>query len=377
MMRDHLNEQEPGNMRTGVYLKSLTKRFGKVVAVDDVTLHVREGEFLTLLGPSGSGKTTTLMLIAGFEPPTSGEIFIRGENILLVPPFKRNIGMVFQNYALFPHMTVFDNIAFPLQMRKMTKKEIKEKVGRVLELVKLPGFEHRYPKQLSGGQQQRVALARAHIYDPPLLLMDEPLGALDKKLREYMQIEIRNLQRKLKITSLYVTHDQQEALTMSDRIAVFNDGKIQQVGTPDELYEQPSNRFVADFIGESNFIEGRITQLDDKSAALTMAGRTVIPCPCWPGLELDQEVELAIRPEKIKFVDASELFPVALEGVVEEVIYIGEMMRYRIRISEGKTVDLKQQISHGVKAFKKGDRVSVGWSLEDSKILQEFDRERR
>lgn len=203
------------------------------------------------------------------------------------------------------------------------------------------------------------------------------MGALDKKLREYMQIEIRNLQRKLKITSLYVTHDQQEALTMSDRIAVFNDGKIQQVGTPDELYEQPSNRFVADFIGESSFIEGRITQLDDKSAALTMPGRTVIPCPCWPGLELDQEVELAIRPEKIKFVDASELFPVALEGVVEELIYIGEMMRYRIRISEGKTVDLKQQISHGVKAFKKGDRVSVGWSLEDSKILQKFDRERR
>jgi len=368
-MIDHTSRQEPGDVRRGVYLKSLTKRFGKVVAVDNVTLHVREGEFLTLLGPSGSGKTTTLMLIAGFEPPTSGEIFIRGENILLVPPFRRNIGMVFQNYALFPHMTVFDNIAFPLEMRKMAKKEIKEKVGQVLELVKLPGFEQRYPKQLSGGQQQRVALARAHIYDPPLLLMDEPLGALDRKLREYMQIEIRNLQRELKITSLYVTHDQQEALTMSDRIAVFNDGKIQQVGTPDELYEQPSNPFVADFIGESNFIEGRITRLDDKSAALTMGHETVIPCPRLPGLEFNQEVQLTIRPEKIKFVDTSKPLPVALEGVVEELIYIGEIMRYHIRISEEQTVDLKQQISHGVKAFKKGDRVSVGWSLEDSKIL--------
>jgi len=368
-MIDQPERQVPENATGGVYLRSLTKRFGRVLAVDNLTLHVREGELLTLLGPSGSGKTTTLMLIAGFELPTSGEIFIRGKNILLVPPFKRNIGMVFQNYALFPHMTVFDNIAFPLQMRKIGKKDTEEKVSRVLELVKLPGFENRYPRQLSGGQQQRVALARALVYDPPLLLMDEPLGALDKKLREYMQIEIRNLQRELKITSIYVTHDQQEALTMSDRIAVFNEGRIQQVGTPDELYERPISRFVADFIGESNFIRGRISRLDGESGVMATADGIDIPCPLLPGFQLHQEVELTIRPEKIKFADTSEHLGVVLEGLVEERIYVGEIVRYRIKISENQTIDLKQQISHGVKPFNKGDRVCVGWSLEDSKIL--------
>jgi len=363
---DDIRIEEKG----GVYLKSLTKKFGKVVAVDDISLHVAEGEFLTLLGPSGSGKTTTLMMVAGFEMPTSGQIFIRGDNILSVPPYERNIGMVFQNYALFPHMTVFGNIAFPLKMRNRPKEKINERVERVLETVKMPGFENRYPKQLSGGQQQRVALARALVYDPPLLLMDEPLGALDKKLREYMQIEIRNLQRELKITSLYVTHDQEEALTMSDRIAVFDEGKIQQVGTPDELYEKPSNRFVADFIGESNFMEGLITRLDDGKAILTAADREIdIPCPKLPDLALDQEVQLVIRPEKIKFVDSSDRLPVTLKGVVEELIYIGEIMRYRVRISKVQTVEVKQQISYGINAFKKGDHVLIGWNLEDSKIL--------
>ena len=356
--------------RSGVYLKSLTKKFGRVVAVDDITLHVPEGEFLTLLGPSGSGKTTTLMMVAGFEMPTAGQIFIRGEDILSVPPYNRNIGMVFQNYALFPHMTVFGNIAFPLKMRKLPKKEIKERVDRVLETVKMPGFADRYPRQLSGGQQQRVALARALVYDPPLVLMDEPLGALDKKLREYMQIEIRNLQREFKITSLYVTHDQEEALTMSDRIAVFDQGKIQQVGTPNELYEKPGNRFVADFIGESNFIEGHITRFDEELAAMTITDKdVVIPCPRSPDLSLNQNVQLVIRPEKIKFIESSDNLPVSIKGVVEELIYIGEIMRYRIRISKDQTVDLKQQISYGISAFKKGDHVLIGWSLEDSRVL--------
>jgi spermidine/putrescine ABC transporter ATP-binding subunit len=325
---------------------------------------------LTLLGPSGSGKTTTLMLIAGFQTPTAGQIFIRGQNILSVPPYNRNIGMVFQNYALFPHMTVFGNIAFPLKMRKIPQNEIKTRVEKVLETVKLPEFEKRYPKQLSGGQQQRVALARALVYDPPLLLMDEPLGALDKKLREYMQIEIRNLQRELKITSLYVTHDQQEALTMSDRIAVFDQGKIQQIGTPDELYEKPINRFVADFIGESNFIEGHIADINDHSATMTTADNKVrLPCPRLPNLALDQKIQLVIRPEKIKFVESSNILPVALKGVVEELIYIGEIKKYRIRISKEQILDLNQQISYGVTAFDKGDHVLIGWGLEDSKIL--------
>jgi spermidine/putrescine ABC transporter ATP-binding subunit len=356
--------------KKGVRLQSLTKKFGKVVAVDEISLHVDEGEFLTLLGPSGSGKTTTLMMIAGFELPTAGKIFIRGKDVMMVPPHERNIGMVFQNYALFPHMTVSNNVAFPLKMRKLSKKEITQRVGRVLEIVKLPGFENRLPRQLSGGQQQRVALARALIYDPPLLLMDEPLGALDKKLREHMQIEIRNLQRELIITSLYVTHDQQEALTMSDRVAVFDQGKIQQVGTPDELYEKPSNPFVADFIGESNFIAGHIIGLEDDSAIMTSEDREIeIPCPRTSGLVMEQKVQLVIRPEKIRFVEPSFNPLVRVDGVVEELIYSGEVRRYTIRISHEQTIDLKQQIMHGVKAFKKGDRVSVGWSLEDSKIL--------
>lgn len=356
--------------KKGVCLQSLTKKFGKVVAVDEISLHVDEGEFLTLLGPSGSGKTTTLMMIAGFELPTAGKIFIRGKDVMMVPPHERNIGMVFQNYALFPHMTVSNNVAFPLKMRKLSKKEITQRVGRVLEIVKLPGFENRLPRQLSGGQQQRVALARALIYDPPLLLMDEPLGALDKKLREHMQIEIRNLQRELIITSLYVTHDQQEALTMSDRVAVFDQGKIQQVGTPDELYEKPSNPFVADFIGESNFIAGHIIGLEDDSAIMTSEDREIeIPCPRTSGLVMEQKVQLVIRPEKIRFVEPSFNPLVRVDGVVEELIYSGEVRRYTIRISHEQTIDLKQQIMHGVKAFRKGDRVSVGWSLEDSKIL--------
>ena len=356
--------------KKGVRLQSLTKKFGKVVAVDEISLHVDEGEFLTLLGPSGSGKTTTLMMIAGFELPTAGKIFIRGKDVMMVPPHERNIGMVFQNYALFPHMTVSNNVAFPLKMRKLSKKEITQRVGRVLEIVKLPGFENRLPRQLSGGQQQRVALARALIYDPPLLLMDEPLGALDKKLREHMQIEIRNLQRELIITSLYVTHDQQEALTMSDRVAVFDQGKIQQVGTPDELYEKPSNPFVADFIGESNFIAGHIIGLEDDSAIMTSEDREIeIPCPRTSGLVMEQKVQLIIRPEKIRFVEPSFNPLVRVDGVVEELIYSGEVRRYTIRISHEQTIDLKQQIIHGVKAFRKGDRVSVGWSLEDSKIL--------
>jgi len=356
--------------KKGVCLQSLTKKFGKVVAVDEISLHVDEGEFLTLLGPSGSGKTTTLMMIAGFELPTAGKIYIRGKDVMMVPPHERNIGMVFQNYALFPHMTVSNNVAFPLKMRKLSKKEIAQRVGRVLEIVKLPGFENRLPRQLSGGQQQRVALARALVYDPPLLLMDEPLGALDKKLREHMQIEIRNLQRELRITSLYVTHDQQEALTMSDRIAVFDQGKIQQVGTPDELYEKPSNPFVADFIGESNFITGHIVGLEDDSAIMTSEDREIeIPCPRTSGLVMEQKVQLIIRPEKIRFVEPSFNPLVRVDGVVEELIYSGEVRRYTIRISHEQTIDLKQQIMHGVKAFRNGDRVSVGWSLEDSKIL--------
>src|SRR5215472_9985364 len=239
-----------------VSLVGVSKTYGRAMAVQRLALDVAEGEFLTLLGPSGSGKTTTLMLIAGFERPTSGEILIRGASVLAQPPEKRDIGMVFQSYALFPHMTVFDNVAFPLRTRRLAASEVARRVGQALEAVRMSGLDGRYPRQLSGGQQQRIALARALVYRPSLLLMDEPLGALDKKLREEMQSELKSLQRELGITTLYVTHDQQEALALSDRIAIMNGGDVIQVDSPLALYERPATEFVAGFVGDVNLVEG-------------------------------------------------------------------------------------------------------------------------
>ena len=247
---------------------------GPVVAVDSVSLDIAPGEFLTLLGPSGSGKTTTLMMLAGFEIPSDGEIYVDDTAIAAIPPYKRNIGMVFQNYALFPHMTVGENIAFPLKMRGLSKSEIARMSKEALELVKLPGYEGRYPRQLSGGQQQRIAVARALVFNPRVLLMDEPLGALDKQLRESLQLEIKSLHDQLGVTIVYVTHDQQEALVMSDRIAVMNNGRIEQIGSPVALYDQPQSRFVASFIGESNFLSGRVLSCD--------GGRCLVEIAAWP-----------------------------------------------------------------------------------------------
>src|SRR5262252_3250474 len=241
-----------------VRLEGLVKTFGATRAVDGVTLTAQAGEFLTLLGPSGSGKTTTLSCVAGFAVPTEGEVFIGGTPVTFEPPFKRNVGMVFQNYALFPHMTVAENLAFPLRMRKRPAVEIRERVAGALALVQLEGLGGRAPRQLSGGQQQRVALARALVFEPPVLLMDEPLGALDRKLRIEMQLELKHLHARLGVTVIYVTHDQEEALTLSDHIAVMNRGRIEQVGTPLDLYENPRTRFVAEFIGESNVVEGTV-----------------------------------------------------------------------------------------------------------------------
>jgi len=235
---------------------------GEVLVVKDLNLDIPKGEFLTMLGPSGSGKTTTLMMLAGFETPTSGEIYLDGEAISSIPPYKRGIGMVFQNYALFPHMTVNENLSFPLEVRKLNKSDIKEKVEKALTMVELGDFGNRMPLQLSGGQQQRVALARALVFEPRLVLMDEPLGALDKKLREQMQYEIKHIHEQIGITVVYVTHDQNEALTMSNRIAVFNDGKIQQISSPNILYEKPENAFVAQFIGENNQIKGKVKSIN-------------------------------------------------------------------------------------------------------------------
>ena len=323
-------------------LKNLTKTFGSVTAVDNVSLDISDGEFLTLLGPSGSGKSTILNMIAGFEYPTSGEIVLEGQPINNLLPEKRNIGMVFQNYALFPHMTIFDNIAFPLKMRKYGRENIKEKVLRAMTLVQLPGFEGRYPKQLSGGQQQRVALARALVFDPPLLLLDEPLGALDKKLRTHMHVELKHLHTQLNRTMIYVTHDQEEALVMSDRIAVMDNSVIVQVGEPDELYDRPANEFVAGFIGESNIFKGTITSQDKDGAILRLEeddsehffkGAS--------DLSVGQSACICLRPEKLYFVDDNYSDP-CLKGVIEEVIYVGETKRYQIRISPGRIVHLRE-----------------------------------
>jgi putative spermidine/putrescine transport system ATP-binding protein len=347
-----------------VELMNLTKHSGRVVAVDDIKLQIRRGEFITLLGPSGSGKTTTLMMIAGFVLPTSGDIRLNDASIVLKPPYKRDIGMVFQNYALFPHMTVADNIAFPLQMRRVARGRIAKLVAEVLELVHLPGYEQRYPRQLSGGQQQRIALARALVFEPSLLLMDEPLGALDKKLREAMQLEIKHIQEQLHITVVYVTHDQEEALVMSDRIAVMNQGRIEQLAAPDALYEHPTNRFVADFIGESNFLTGTVTEISDGLCQVQSESRPTLYIPWREGVAQGQTVDLALRPERVIFTSDDNL-PNRFPGTIEAVIYVGDSIKYAVRIgSSGEDVlTIKRPTRTGTMRYEVGDAVQVGWEM--------------
>lgn len=352
-------------MDTIVKLELLVKRFGKVLAVDHVSLDIERSEFLTLLGPSGSGKTTTLMMIAGFEMPTSGQIFIEDEMVVFKPPYKRNIGMAFQNYALFPHMTVFNNIAFPLKMRGMNKSEIANQVDRALELVKLPDYGSRYPKQLSGGQQQRVALARSVVFNPPVLLMDEPLGALDKKLREHMQLEIKHLHRSLGVTVIYVTHDQSEALAMSDRIALMNYGRIEQIGTPTDLYENPKNKFVADFVGDTNLIV-------DAEITFEESGRLCLKTPAGLSLSLiktssvnSKKVNLAIRPERIRFASATNRMRNVYSGVVEEKVYLGNVIKYRILVDGKESLVLTENNDQRASNFDTGETVQIGWDDVD------------
>jgi spermidine/putrescine ABC transporter ATP-binding subunit len=348
-------------------LIELTKVYGDVVAADRVTLDIAPGEFITLLGPSGSGKTTTLMMVAGFVIPTSGQILVNGEDIAFRPPHKRNIGMVFQNYALFPHMTVAENIAFPLKMRKWPRDRIEQAVREALQLVRLPGFEQRYPRQLSGGQQQRVALARALVFRPPVLLMDEPLGALDKKLREEMQLEIKHIQKSLNITTIYVTHDQEEALTMSDRIAVMRDGRIEQIGTPRELYERPASEFVASFIGESNFLMGRLERRDGHAYLVTEDGwRVAIPDA--EDLPAGEQVTVALRPERI--VLGERRGENHAEATIEEIIYVGEATKFRVRLLGDRLLTVKQPSRLETMRWQRGERVLLSWRAEDAVLLR-------
>ena len=350
-------------------LRNLSKSYGSVVAVNGVSLGIKDGEFLTLLGPSGSGKTTILLMIAGFEYPTNGDVVLQGASINYVPPNERNIGMVFQNYALFPHMTIFDNIAFPLRMRKARKQEIERRVKGALSLVQLQGYESRYPKQMSGGQQQRVALARALVFNPPVLLMDEPLGALDKKMREYMQLELKHLQAQLKVTVIYVTHDQEEALVMSDRIAVMNEGIIVQVGSPDDLYETPVNKFVAGFIGESNLIEGEVLDRNGDVLTIQMSDGSRHRLRWTECVDVGQEVTFCIRPEKLFITEETHPSQTALEGVIKEVIYVGETLRYKVSIGKEKTINVRELNVKRRAKYKEGDKVTISWDTDNLRKL--------
>ena len=307
---------------------------GETLVVKDLNLDIAKGEFLTMLGPSGSGKTTTLMMLAGFEPATHGEIYVKGKPINNTPPHKRGIGMVFQNYALFPHMTVAENLAFPLQVRNMGKAEIEDRVKNILKLVELPQMASRRPGQLSGGQQQRIAVARALVFEPDLVLMDEPLGALDKQLREQMQYEIKHIHERLGVTIVYVTHDQAEALTMSNRIAVFNDGVVQQLSTPDELYERPQNSFVAQFIGENNKLKGVIAEVDrDNIATVKLDSSDVVKALAVNVGAKGERTLLSIRPERVEINPLAKNVDVLLRGKIAELIYLGDHIRARLEVA--------------------------------------------
>ncbi len=342
---------------------------GEILVVKDLNVDIPKGEFLTMLGPSGSGKTTTLMMLAGFETPTSGEIYLDGEAISSIPPYKRGIGMVFQNYALFPHMTVNENLSFPLEVRKINKSEIKDKVAKALSMVELQDFGNRMPMQLSGGQQQRVALARALVFEPRLVLMDEPLGALDKKLREQMQYEIKHIHANIGITVVYVTHDQNEALTMSNRIAVFNDGKIQQISTPDILYEKPECAFVAQFIGENNQLKGKVKSINGNTCVVkTDKGEEIKSLKVNVGAVGDGST-VSLRPERVEINSSDTNFENSFNGTVKELIYLGDHIRTRVEVCGNDQFIVKVPNSYKGANLKEGTSVKLSWKANDSRAL--------
>ncbi|WP_081163209.1 ABC transporter ATP-binding protein [Ensifer aridi] len=343
---------------------------GEALIVKDLNLDIARGEFFTMLGPSGSGKTTTLMMLAGFEVPTEGSIFLAGRSIGTMPPHKRDIGMVFQNYALFPHMTVEENLAFPLKVRKLPKPEMEARIKRALEMVRLSAQGKRRPAQLSGGQQQRVALARALVFEPKLVLMDEPLGALDKQLREEMQFEIKHIHENLGVTVVYVTHDQGEALTMSDRIAVFNDGVIQQIAKPAELYERPENVFVAKFIGENNQLSGKIIALNEPACTVEMPGAGIIQALAVNVGMVEQPTVLSLRPERVKLNPLPGSLPNIFSAKVMEVIYLGDHIRARMSVCGRDDFVVKLSNSEGIAHVEPGVEMTLGWKMEDCRALR-------
>ena len=341
---------------------------GKVLVVKNLQLDIAEGEFITMLGPSGSGKTTCLMMLAGFETPTHGEIYLDGNAISSIPPHKRGIGMVFQNYALFPHMTVYENLAFPLRVRKIPKDEADKKIDKALSMVSLQGFAQRMPGQLSGGQQQRVAVARSLVFDPQLVLMDEPLGALDKNLRESMQYEIKHIHESIGVTVVYVTHDQGEALTMSNRIAVFNDGKVQQLSSPDKLYEEPVNSFVAEFIGENNRFSGQVTDVSkDKCKVKLDDGSEILANPITVKSNGEKTI-VSLRPERA-LINTKDKMENNFKGKIEEIIYHGDHTRVRLNLLGNKDFILKVPNSSANMDIKLGNQINVSWNSFDARAL--------
>ena len=343
---------------------------GETLVVKDLNLSMPRGEFLTMLGPSGSGKTTCLMMLAGFETATHGDIRLGGTSINNIPPHKRGIGMVFQNYALFPHMTVAENLAFPLEVRKIGKAEREEKIMRALGMVQMHDFAGRRPAQLSGGQQQRIALARALVFEPELVLMDEPLGALDKQLRETLQFEITKLAHDLGITTVYVTHDQTEALTMSDRVAVFDDGRIQQLAPPDELYEAPQNSFVAQFIGENNTLTGTVTSIKGDECVVTLDNGEEIDAKPINVTQVGDKTKVSIRPERVEFnKDRLHADAHTIKAEVKEFIYMGDIFRFRLSVAGNDDFIVKTRNAPDAVKLTPGETIDIGWLAQDCRAL--------
>ncbi len=344
---------------------------GNVLVVKNLNLNISKGEFVTMLGPSGSGKTTTLMMLAGFETPTNGEIFLQSKPISKIPPYEREIGMVFQNYALFPHMTVQENLSFPLEVRKISKSDIQDKVKKALDMVELGDFGTRFPAQLSGGQQQRVALSRALVFEPRLVLMDEPLGALDKNLREQMQYEIKHIHERIEITVVYVTHDQSEALTMSNRIAVFDDGVVQQLSTPDILYEKPENSFVAQFIGENNRMTGTVKQINGEFCSVDLDGGGSVEALKVNVNEVGDKTQLSVRPERVVINSGENGSSNMFIGNVKELIYLGDHIRARLSVCGNEEFIVKIP-NEGNIDLQEGSKITVSWDPKDIRALDYY-----
>ncbi len=353
-----------------IELRNVTKRYGDIVANDHINLSIRRGELMTLLGPSGCGKTTALRCITGHITPDEGRVFIDGQDVTDLPTHRRELGMVFQNFALFPHMTVYENVEFPLMIRRLSKSERHEKVMEALRLIRLEGYEEHYPRQLSGGQQQRVGLARALVYRPKVLLLDEPLSNLDAKLREEMRFEIRELIDRLGITAVYVTHDQAEALALSDRVAVMRAGRIEQVGTPDEIYDRPQSRFVADFIGLSDFLEGQVTDIDltDATATVTVEGLKV-EVAAIPDMAVGQKVLLFVRPNDVEVLPASQPAEANVyDATVSQMTYLGDRIDYRIVLCD--SLELRVQTDGKVR-FERGAPVKVRLPKDRCRVIKQ------